>query len=119
MLPVGYAAFVGLGLAASILGVAWPFMRATFAVSLDAAGAILLPFTLGYLASSLACGPLLRRVELGIWLALGTGVLAAGLIASAAAPSWPLLIGISSLAGLGGGAIDAGLNVYGAARWSP
>ena len=35
----------------------------------------------------------------------------------AAAPSWPLVLACGFLAGLAGGAVDAGLNAYGAAHF--
>lgn len=41
-LLVAYAAFLTLGLPASLLGVAWPTMRAEFSLQLDAMGLVLM-----------------------------------------------------------------------------
>jgi len=63
MLPIGYAAFIGLGLAATVLGVAWPFIRASFDLPLEAVGAVLVAFTLGHLTSSLVCALLMLALH--------------------------------------------------------
>src|SRR5207253_11444498 len=51
---------------------------------------------------------------------LGSNVLiVAGLAGYAAAPEWGVMVGCAVLAGLGAGAIDAGINAYAAAHFSP
>jgi fucose permease len=114
MLPIGYAAFVGLGLAATVVGVAWPFVRASFELGLDAVGTLLLAFTAGYLASSSAGRVLFGLLGVGdridaltriclVGIALGAvllwvdgttlvGMLALGLTGLALAPVFPWLI---------------------------
>jgi hypothetical protein len=51
-LLIAYAGFVVLGLPDGLLGVAWPSLRNTFGVSLDAMGLLLLPSTLAYMRSA-------------------------------------------------------------------
>ena len=55
-------AFVSLGLPDGLLGTAWPSMRASFGRPLDAQGALLVAFTLGYVTASFSTGTLLRRL---------------------------------------------------------
>jgi fucose permease len=105
-------AFISLGLPDGLLGVAWPSIRTSFGVPLDALGALLIAATAGYVASSFASGRLLRRVNLGFVLAASCGLTAAGLLGYASASRWPVMVALGLLLGLGAGAIDAGLNAY-------
>ena len=112
---LAFAAFVGLGLPDGLLGPSWPSIRAGFGVSLDALGALATATIAGYLMSSSLSGAILRVMSLGAVLGLSTGAAAAALLGMAAAPAWPLLLACGFVAGASGGAIDAGLNAYGAA----
>jgi fucose permease len=60
-------AFIALGLPDGLLGVAWPSMRYTFALSLDDIGGLLAAFATGYVASSFTGGRALASLGLG-WL---------------------------------------------------
>jgi fucose permease len=112
-------AFISLGLPDGLLGVAWPSIRASFHLPLDALGALLVAATAGYVASSFSSGRLLRRVNLGTVLAASCALTAAGLLGYAAAPRWSVMIALGVLLGLGAGAIDAGLNAYVATHYGP
>jgi fucose permease len=94
--------------------VAWPSLSATLGLPLEALGALLVPFTAGYLVSSSSSGHLLARMRVGSLLTLSVLATAASLFGFALAPSWWVLVVLSILLGLGGGAIDAGLNTYAA-----
>ncbi|KEF33580.1 MFS transporter [Deinococcus sp. RL] len=115
---LAFLAFVSLGLPDGLLGVAWPSMRGDFGVPLDALGVLAATQTAGYLTASFLSGRLLRVMPIGTVLALSTLAAAAALLGFAAAPAWPALLGFAVLAGLGGGAVDAGLNAYGARHFS-
>jgi fucose permease len=115
---LAFLAFVSLGLPDGLLGVAWPSIRAEFALPLDALGMLVVATTAGFLTSSFLGGAVLRALPLGTVLALSTAAAAAALLGFAASRSWPVLIALGYLAGLGGGAIDAGLNAYGARHFS-
>jgi fucose permease len=112
-------AFVGLGLPDGLLGVAWPSMRATFGVPLDALGALLTAFTIGFVGSSFSSGRILRRLGLGVVLALSCGVTGACLLAYAATRSWWTVVALGVVAGMGAGGIDTGVNTYAAMRHGP
>lgn len=116
---LAYLGFVSLGLPDGLLGVAWPSIRATFGLPIDALGALLVTYTAGYLASSFGSGRLLRRMGVGTLLAWSCAATGASLLGYAAAPWWAAVVALGLLAGLGAGAIDAGLNTYAATHFSP
>lgn len=115
---LAFLAFISLGLPDGLLGVAWPSVRETFGVPLDALGLLAAVQTAGYLTSSFLSGRLLRVMPIGTVLALSTLAAAAALLGFALTPAWPPLLAFGFLAGLGGGAVDAGLNAYGARHFS-
>ena len=112
LIVIAYAGFVVLGLSGGLLGVAWPSIRASFGLSLDAVGALLVATTVGYLVSSFSSGPLLSRVGAGTLLTVSGLVAGAGLVGYALVPAWWVMVLLGLAVGLGAGAIDAGLNTY-------
>jgi len=110
--------FVVLGLPGGILGVAWPSIRTSFALSLDAVGALLVAHTLGYLLSSFNNGRIISRLGIGSFLLVSAMIGGLGLVGYALAPAWWVMVSFGLLLGIGGGAIDAGLNTYFAANHS-
>jgi MFS family permease len=115
---LAFLAFISLGLPDGLLGVSWPSIRAGFGLPLDALGLLLAFTTAGYLTSSFSAGRILRALPIGTVLALSTAAAATALLGFALTPAWPLMVVLGFLAGLGGGAVDAGLNAYGAANFS-
>jgi fucose permease len=107
-----YVAFISLGLPDGLLGVAWPEMRDSFSLPLDALGIILIGSTTGYLLSSFFNGFFMRKIGVAVLLALSCLASALALIGYTLVPVWWLLPLLAVLAGLGAGAIDAGLNTY-------
>jgi fucose permease len=119
-LPViAILAFVSLGLPDGVLGVAWPSMRRSFELPMSGLGVLLAAAMLGYLVSSFASGALVARLGVGRLLAVSSGATAASALGYALAPAWALVVLAGVLAGLGAGAIDAGINAFAAARFSP
>jgi fucose permease len=118
-LLLSYLAFISVGLPDGLLGVAWPSIRTTFDLPLDALGALLISITAGYVTSSFASGPILGRMNLGMLLALSAAATATSLFAYTLAPSWPVMVAFGTLAGFGAGAIDAGLNTFVATNYPP
>lgn len=113
---LAFMAYVSLGLPDGLLGVAWPSIRRDFALPLDSLGGLFVSMTIGYLSSSFFAGRLVARFRLGTLLALSTFFAGAALVGYAVAPGWWVLVGIGVAAGLGGGGIDAALNIYVAAH---
>jgi fucose permease len=118
-LGLAYLSFVSLGLPDGLLGIAWPSVRASFHLPLDALGALLVMFTTGYLWSSFSSGWLLQRLNVGVLLALSCLATALSLLGYALAPWWWCMVALGALSGLGAGAIDAGLNTFAAIHFSP
>src|SRR6266540_2912584 len=119
ILLLAYAGFVALGLSNSLMGVAWPSIRSTFGLPLDALGVLLIGNTTGYMIASAVSGRLMALMNVGTLLAGGCGLAAAALLATGSAPAWPVLVVLGLAAGLSGGAIDGSLNAYAAAHFSP
>ena len=118
LIGLSYLGFVSLGLPDGLHGIAWPSLRASFHLPLDALGKLLVSFTLGYLLSSFNSGRLLARLGIGVLLALSCLATAVSLLGYALAPGWWVMVGWGLLAGLGAGAVDAGLNLYAATHFS-
>lgn len=116
--PLSALAFISLGLPDGLLGVAWPTMRTSFGVRIDALGALLAAATAGYVVSSFSSGRLLRRLNLGSVLAVSCLLTACALLGYAASAAWLGVLGLAAVLGLGAGAIDAGLNTYVATYYS-
>src|SRR6266540_3436614 len=92
ILLLAYAGFVALGLANSLMGVAWPSIRNTFGQPLDALGVLLIGNTIGYMIASAVSGRLMAFMNVGTLLACGCGLAAAALLATGGAPAWPVLV---------------------------
>ncbi|HWQ36558.1 MAG TPA: MFS transporter [Blastocatellia bacterium] len=118
LIGLAYLGFVSIGLPDGLNGVAWPSIRADFGLPIDALGALLVMTTSGYLVSSFSSGRLLSHMGVGTLLALSCAATAASLLGYALAPAWWVMLAFGVLAGLGAGAIDAGLNTYAATHFS-
>jgi fucose permease len=113
---LAFACFVGLGLPDGVLGVAWPGMRRSFDLPLDALGPLLAVHTTGYLMASSGSGGVLGRVGLGKALAGACLCFGIGLASYALAPAWWMLVSLVVFAGAGAGVVDVGLNTWVATR---
>ena len=118
MLLLAYAAFIALGMPDGLMGVAWPSIRAGFSLPLDAL-AMFFPATVsGYMVSSFSSGPLVSRFGIGRILAASCALTGIALVGYTLVPAWWMMVALGVLAGLGAGAIDAGLNSYVAAHFN-
>ena len=114
---LAYIAFIALGMPDGLLGIAWPSIRAGFSIPLDALGMLLTASVAGYLTSSTLSGPLMSRFGVGSVLAASCALTGIGLLGYTLVPVWWMMVLLGVLAGLGAGAIDAGLNTYVAAHF--
>jgi fucose permease len=119
LVPLAFLAFVSLGLPDGVLGVAWPTLRRSFERPLDHLGFILLATMAGYLVSSFSGGTLVGRLGVGRLLLWSGLLVATSATLWALAPAWPPILAGAFAAGLGAGAIDAGINVFAAAHFTP
>lgn len=107
-----YLAFISLGLPDSILGAAWPAMRAGWGAPLGQAGSISLVVAGGTVVSSLLSSRVIWRFGTGKVTLVSVLMTACALLGFSLAPGvWWLYIMAVPL-GLGAGAVDAGLNAY-------
>jgi fucose permease len=118
LILLAYVAFIALGMPDGLLGVAWPSMRADFSIPLDSLGMLLFAVVTGYMTSSFLSGALLARTGVGNILAVSCALTGSALVGYTLVPFWWMMVLLSVIAGLGAGAIDAGLNTYVAAHFS-
>jgi fucose permease len=116
LLALSFAGFVSLGLPDGLLGVAWPSIRVSFDLPIDALGPLLLVWTAGFVLASFGIGRLLARFGTAPLLAIGFLSIASALVGYSVAPRWGVMIAFGALAGLGAGVIDASLNTHVAAQ---
>lgn len=117
LLLLAYVAFIALGMPDGILGIAWPSMRADFSIPLDSLGILLFAGVAGYMTSSFLSGVLIARMGVGRLLAASCALTGSALVGYSLVPSWWMVVFLGVMAGLGAGAIDAGLNTYVAAHF--
>ncbi len=118
LLSIIYLAFISLGLPDSVLGVAWPSMRTSLGMPLEAAGYIAIILTTCSAVSSVLSGPVNRRFGTGR-VVLASGVLTAtGLLGYSFAPSFAWVLVAALPLGFGQGGVDSSLNGYVAANYA-
>jgi fucose permease len=100
-------------------GTLWPEVGPHYGLPNAALGLVLAGVAAGYIVAGLLAGRLILAMGVG-------GVLAASLAATAVtaggqalAPPWVAFVALAVLGGIGGGAVDAALNAFAAARFSP
>ena len=118
LLILAYIAFITLGLPASLMGVAWPTLRAEFSLPLDALGLLFISSTVGYLISSFTIARLISRFGIGALLIFSSLLSGVSLFGYTIAPSWGFIITMGLIGGLGSGLMDAGLNTYLASEYN-
>ncbi len=113
-----YIAFISLGLPDSIMGVAWPTMRAELGVPLAGAGMVAVALTACSAISSVSSAFINRKFGTGPVVALSCFLTALGLAGYSFAPSfaWVLLAAVPL--GFGQGAVDSSLNSYVASNYA-
>ena len=118
LIILAYVAFIALGMPDGLLGVAWPTIRHGFGIPLDSIGMLFLSATSGYLISSFSSGKLISKFNVGSVLVTSCILTGVALIGYTLVPDWWMMVALGIIAGLGAGAIDAGLNTYVAAHFN-
>jgi fucose permease len=119
VVALAYLYFIMLGMPGALLGIAWPSMRQTFELPLDAVGLLLMTSAIGYTLSSFYSGRLVYRLGYPRLLVLSSALGVTGAIGYVVAPLWWTILLAGAVMGAGGGMIDAGLNTYFAANYGP
>jgi MFS family permease len=115
---IAFVAFVSLGLPDRVLGIAWPSMREALGLGMGELGGLPAAAMVGYAVSAFASGALTARLGLGGLLLASSVVMGTSSLGYAVASGRGASFGAALLAGLGGGAIDGGVNAYAARRLS-
>lgn len=118
LLAIIYLAFISLGLPDSLLGAAWPVMRAQFGAPLSFAGVISMIIAGGTIVSSLLSDRLTKKLGAGLVTAISVAMTAAALFGFSMSKSLAMLCAWAVPYGLGAGAVDAALNNYVALHYS-
>jgi fucose permease len=118
-LALAYLAFIGLGLPDPLPGALWPQVGPAYGMPNAALGLVLASLSCGYILAGLTAARLIAAFGIGGVVAGSIAATALTAAGQALAPPWPIFVGLAVLAGMGGGAVDAALNVYAAQRLAP
>ncbi|MBQ9071227.1 MAG: MFS transporter [Clostridia bacterium] len=118
LLALIYLAFISLGLPDSLLGSAWPIMRADLGAPLSAAGVISMIIAGGTIVSSLFSDKLTKKLGAGLVTAASVALTAIALLGFSFSTEFWMLCVLAVPYGLGAGAVDAALNNYAALHYS-
>ncbi len=119
LLVLAYLAYIGLGLPDPLPGTLWPQVGAAYGLPNAALGLVLASLSCGYILAGLTAARLIAAFGIGGVVAGSVAATALTAAGQALAPPWPVFVGLAVLAGMGGGAVDAALNVYAAQRLAP
>ena len=112
LLMIIFTSFISLGLPDSLLGAAWPVMHLDLGVPLANAGSLSMIISGGTILSSLFSGKLIARFGTGKLTLISVLMTAVALFGFYSLPSFFWLVIAAIPLGLGGGAVDAGLNNF-------
>ena len=118
LLALTYLAFISLGLPDSVLGVAWPAMRESLKLPLEAVGLLTLVLTHLSASASFLSGTLTKRFSTGPIIIVSGLATGSALLIFSIAPSFVFLLWAAIPLGLGAGSVDSGLNAYVAKHYS-
>lgn len=119
LLLIIYLAFVSLGIPDGVLGVAWPEIRQTFGVPLEAAGYITTVGTIGTVFSAFSSGHILKKFGTGKVVCFSSMLTGLGMLGFAFSRHYVFLLFLAIPLGIGAGAVDTGLNDYVSRHFSP
>lgn len=112
LLVVIYIAFIGLGVPDSLIGSAWPAIHTEMNIPVEAVSILTLIISGCTVLSSMFSAGILNKLGTAKVTAFSTAMTAAALLGFSFAPSFPIMIPLAVVLGLGAGAIDSGLNNY-------
>lgn len=119
LLVLAFLAFIGLGLPDPLPGSLWPELQPHFGVANAGLGLILAANAAGYIAAGLLAARLIAALGIGLLLSVSLAATATAALGQGLAPPWWGFVALGVLAGMGGGAVDAALNLFAAHRFRP
>lgn len=118
LLIIIYIAFISLGLPDSMLGAAWPTIRANLSLPLAGAGLISMIISGGTIISSMLSGKLINKLGTGKLTLISVFMTATALLGFSFTKNYLWLCMMAIPLGLGAGAVDAALNNFVALHFS-
>ncbi len=118
LLIIIYIAFISLGLPDSMLGAAWPAIRADLSLPMAGAGLISMIVSGGTIVSSMFSGKVINRLGTAKVVVISVFMTAMALFGFALSKNYVWLCIMGLPLGLGGGSIDAALNNFVALHYS-
>ncbi|HEX2926270.1 MAG TPA: MFS transporter [Ruminiclostridium sp.] len=112
LLLIIYMSFISLGLPDSLLGSAWPAIRADLALPVSYAGILSFIITGGTIISSFLSEKVIRRFGTGAVTAVSVTMTAVALIGFSISSGFVWLCLLAVPLGLGAGSVDAALNNF-------
>lgn len=112
LLIIIYLAFISLGLPDSLLGSAWPVIHKELGVAVGSAGFVSVVITCGTVISSLISTRMIKKFGTGAVVTVSVFMTALALLGISLSNRFLFLCVLALPLGLGGGAIDAGLNNF-------
>lgn len=118
LLGIIYIAFISLGLPDSMLGAAWPTIRADLSLPIAGAGLIAMIISGGTIISSFFSGKLINRLGTGKLTLISVFLTAMALLGFSFSNNYLWLCIMAVPLGLGAGSVDAALNNFVALHFS-
>lgn len=112
LLVIIYIIFISLGLPDGVFGSAWPAIHTSLGAPAGLGGFLTVVITLMTIVSSLSAAYMIRRLGIGLLIAISTALTALALIGYANVENVAWLFILAVPFGLGAGAIDTALNNY-------
>ncbi len=109
---LAFGSFVVLGLGGGAAGVLLPAQIEFYGVDKAVIGLLFFGLSAGYLLAGGVSGWLMRRLGLRGELVLGTATFSVIAFACGLRPPYAVLVGLVAILGVGGGVMEAALNVY-------
>jgi len=119
LLAFAFLAFIGLGLPDPMPGSLWPELRPFYGVPNAGLGLILAVTAGGYVLAGLFTAQLMQAFGIGRLLVASLAATATAALLQSTAPPFAGFVALAVLAGAGGGAVDAAMNAFAAARFQP
>jgi fucose permease len=110
LISAAILAILVYGMIAAMLGTLLPQLAARFNLTEEQKGTIALMQAIGLIIASVSVGPLVDNKGKKTGLLLGLGLIAISLFALPSSPSYPAVLGLFLLLGVGGGILVTGAN---------
>lgn len=119
LLLIIYSAFISLGIPDGVLGVAWPEIRTTFGMPLEAAGYLSMIAAIGGVFSSFTSGHFIKKFGTGVIVCVSAALTGFAMLGFAFSPNYFVMALCFIPFGIGAGGVDTALNDYVSRHFTP